>query len=224
MPREEDRRLYDALVQRIAAGRTISQVEIDAVLARVGMTHDELRQDINILKKGETNMGLIERLKEHGANALGAYKSLVQRVAAGEEPDDKEARDILDAAGKGLGDLEADVSKARRIQELQQIIDSEAGLRDERIALQREQGEKLKRLVEEEREWAQRKLETEGAYSSKLAELERREERVIEAKRELFRLTHPSREKQPELPSWRPGFHQPLPGDLSPTEAKQDVS
>jgi hypothetical protein len=234
MIREEDRRRYDDLARRIAAGRTVSQVEIDAVLKRAAMSHDELQEDINILKKGES-MDLIESLRKQQTQASEAYEQLVSDAAFGKEVPADEAAKVLSAASKTVEDLERDVAKQKRIAELQAIIDSEAGLREERIALQREQGEKLKRLIEEEQQWAQKKLETEGQYSTRMAELERREQRVIEAKRELFTLTRQSQRKEPELPSWRPGFAFPpggesIPaetdwGDLrTPMEARQDVS
>jgi hypothetical protein len=211
---EEDRRRYDDAVLRVAHGKRISPTELAAILARVGMTQSELDEDVSILKRGESmSADLIESLRKQQTQASEAYKRLIDDAVSGKEVPADEAAKVLRAASKTVEDLERDVARARRIQELQQIIDDEAGLREERIALQREQGQKLKRLIEEEREWADRKLKVEGEYSTAMGELDRREQRLIEAKRELFTLTRQPQRKEPELPSWRPGFAFPPGGE-----------
>jgi hypothetical protein len=236
-PTEEDRRRYDALVQRIAAGRTISQVEVDAVLARVGMTQSELQEDIETLKKGQTmSADLIERLKQQQLDAEVRYKGLVSKLATGEGASETEAGDILRDSGKTLADLEADLQRERRIVELQEIISGDEVLAEEEKRLVAEQASRLEELKQRRFTLEKEEMEVMCGYGSAILRLRDKRDRIGEARGELAKLTRPPERKQPE-PSWRPGFAFPVPPggesipaesnwqDLrAPTEVKQDVS
>jgi chromosome segregation ATPase len=217
---EEDRRRYDALVERLVAGRFVSPVEIDATLKRASMSHDELQEDVQTLKETlNMNNSIFDRLKARQVDAQARYKSLVTRLAAGEEVDDKEAGDILDLAHRTPEDLERDLQRERRIRELQEIVAGEPALVDQERELLSQQAEKFQQVAKRRQELEKDEAEL-THVASLLLKVRDAKGRIGEARGEIQRLTRPPERKQPE-PSWRPGFAFPVPpgGESIPAES-----
>lgn len=72
-------------------------------------------------------MQIVERLRERFATktrtAMDAYAELLAMIGTGTEPDEDSVIEILEAAGKSPADLEQDIAKGERRNELQETVD-----------------------------------------------------------------------------------------------------
>jgi hypothetical protein len=174
-----------------------------------------LEEDVQTLKRSlNMNVSLFDKLKARQVDAQAQYNTLVAKLAGGEPVDDEEAASILDLAHKAPEDLQSDLQRQQKIKQLEEIVAGEPALLQQERELLSEQAVKFKEVQERRRE-----LERDEAELNHLASLllgvRDAKDQLAQARGEIQRLTRPAERKEPELPSWRPGFLPVPPGGES---------
>jgi hypothetical protein len=151
---------------------------------------------------------LIDELKSREVKDTREYEQLVADLAAGgTEPGVHAAEKILGDAGKSAADLEADVTRLRRVRELEAIVVEAPAVEQDRQALEADIRSKFDALQKEQETLRQRGLAIEAERAHGLSLIGRRQRRIDESRVELARLTHKEKpQAEPREPAFVPGF------------------
>ena len=136
----------------------------------------------------------IETLKAKQASAQDDYRALAEALITNEPVDQDKAQRVLHAAGKTPEQLEQTVARLKRIKELEEMIAGHDELNRQRMALDTERVEVVKKEWAEKEEMKKRHTLAESQHASRALKFQIEERKVRDAKQELHLLLHPQQE------------------------------